>query len=72
MGVFVHSRPAAVALPLSIHSWPTPKRATTLPRGKRRVERLAVGLPADDDVAGTGLGDGVDQRRFLGRARTQR
>ncbi len=39
------------------------------PPRQRRVERLAIRLPADDDVAGTGVGDGVDQGRFLGGRR---
>ena len=40
-------------------------RDDTPPR-QGRVERFAVGLPADNDVARTGLGDRVDQGRFLG------
>ena len=39
------------------------------PPRQRCVERLAVGLPADDDVARAGLGDRVDQRRLFGGRR---
>ena len=44
------------------------RTARHAPARQRRVERIAVRLTADDDVAGAGLGDGLDERcLFRGR-----
>ena len=64
--MFVQRRPSRRRLALVDPLVADAEARDYAPPRQGRVERLAVGLPADNDVAGTGLGDGIDQGRFLG------